>query len=103
MDPDLDRDDRPREAEVSSMSDDGLAETTSAATASRLYEAINARDPKAILSSLSDDFVGELSRGMPLGVGGRHAGRDPCFNTSGHRSASPTISLMVASAVLSET
>lgn len=43
-------------------------------TASRLYDAINARDPEAILRSLTKDFVGEVSAGMPLGVGGRHEG-----------------------------
>ena len=47
---------------------------TAAASAGRLYDAINARDPQAILNSLSEDFVGEVSSGMPLGVGGRHVG-----------------------------
>ena len=42
--------------------------------ARRLYAAINAHDPAAILASLTDDFVGEVSAGMPLGVGGRHEG-----------------------------
>lgn len=42
----------------------------------RLYEAINGRDPEAILDALTEDFEGEVSAGMPLGVGGRHVGRD---------------------------
>jgi ketosteroid isomerase-like protein len=46
-----------------------------AAVAQRLYDAIAARDPQAILAALHDDFVGEVSHGMPLGVGGRHDGR----------------------------
>jgi ketosteroid isomerase-like protein len=42
--------------------------------AQRLYDAFAARDPAAILDSLHEDFVGEVSAGMPLGVGGRHEG-----------------------------
>lgn len=42
--------------------------------AQRLYDAFAARDPQAILDSLHPDFVGEVSAGMPLGVGGRHEG-----------------------------
>lgn len=45
-------------------------------TARRLYDALSARDGDAILSALSDDFVGEVSAGMPLAVGGRHEGPD---------------------------
>jgi ketosteroid isomerase-like protein len=44
--------------------------------ARRLYAAMADRDPQAILESMSDDFVGQVSAGMPLGVGGRHEGRD---------------------------
>ena len=44
--------------------------------ARRLYEAMAAVDPEAIRDSLAEDFVGQVSAGMPLGVGGRHEGRD---------------------------
>lgn len=44
------------------------------AAAQRLYDAFAARDPQAILDALTDDFVGIVSDGMPLGVGGRHEG-----------------------------
>lgn len=44
--------------------------------ARRLYAAMAAHDPEAILDSLADDFVGHVSAGMPLGVGGRHEGPD---------------------------
>jgi len=42
--------------------------------AQRLYDAFAARDPQAILASLHPEFVGDVSAGMPLGVGGRHEG-----------------------------
>ncbi len=42
--------------------------------AERLYAAMRAKDPRAILAALEQDFVGEVSAGMPLGVGGRHDG-----------------------------
>jgi ketosteroid isomerase-like protein len=42
--------------------------------AERLYAAMRAKDPRAILEALGDDFVGEVNAGMPLGVGGRHDG-----------------------------
>lgn len=44
--------------------------------AQRLYDAFAARDPEAILASLHPDFVGEVSAGMPLGVGGHHEGAE---------------------------
>lgn len=44
------------------------------AAAQRLYDAFAARDPQAILDALHQNFVGEVSAGMPLGVGGRHEG-----------------------------
>lgn len=44
------------------------------AAARRLYDAFAARDPRAIRDSLHEDFVGDVSAGMPLGVGGRHEG-----------------------------
>lgn len=47
---------------------------TQVAAAQRLYDAFAARDPKAILNALHEDFVGDVSAGMPLGVGGRHEG-----------------------------
>jgi ketosteroid isomerase-like protein len=49
---------------------------TQTEAARRLYDAFAARDPEAILDSLHRDFVGEVSAGMPLGVGGRHQGPD---------------------------
>lgn len=42
--------------------------------ARRLYDAFAARDGQAILAALDDDFVGTVSAGMPLDVGGRHDG-----------------------------
>lgn len=51
-----------------------------------LYEAINARDAQALLASMTEDFVGEVSAGMPLGVGaGTTAGRR-CLPRFGDRS-----------------
>jgi uncharacterized protein len=44
--------------------------------AKRLYDGMAARDAHAIHDALAEDFVGEVSDGMPLGVGGRHQGRD---------------------------
>ena len=44
--------------------------------AQRLYDAFAARDPQAILASLHPDFVGEVSAGMPLGVGGHYEGAE---------------------------
>ncbi len=49
-----------------------MQETVTAAR--RLYDALGARDPAAILGALHEDFVGDVSAGMPLGVGGRHKG-----------------------------
>lgn len=42
--------------------------------ARRLYDAFAARDADALLSVLHPSFVGLVSAGMPLGVGGRHDG-----------------------------
>jgi ketosteroid isomerase-like protein len=42
--------------------------------AQRLYDAFAARDAAALLSVLHPSFVGVVSAGMPLGVGGRHDG-----------------------------
>jgi len=44
--------------------------------ARRLYDAMAARDPHAILDAMQEDFVGQVSEGMPLAVGGRHEGRE---------------------------
>jgi uncharacterized protein len=46
------------------------------AAARRLYEAFASRDVEALRDALADDFVGQVSGGMPLGVGGEHRGRD---------------------------
>ncbi|MBA3807034.1 MAG: nuclear transport factor 2 family protein [Solirubrobacterales bacterium] len=48
--------------------------TAQTEAAQRLYDAFAARDSEAILASLHPDFVGEVSAGMPLGVGGHHEG-----------------------------
>jgi ketosteroid isomerase-like protein len=44
------------------------------AAARRLYEAFASRDLEALRDALADDFVGHVSDGMPLGVGGEHTG-----------------------------
>jgi ketosteroid isomerase-like protein len=44
------------------------------AAARRLYDAFAARDVQALRDALADDFVGRVSDGMPLGVGGEHSG-----------------------------
>jgi uncharacterized protein len=41
-------------------------------TAKRLYEALASRDVDVLRAALADDFVGQVSDGMPLGVGGEH-------------------------------
>ncbi len=46
------------------------------AIARRLYDAFAAHDGEALLAAMTEDFVGTVSTGMPLGVGGRHEGRD---------------------------
>lgn len=46
------------------------------AVAQQLYDAINAHDPHAILAVLHPNFVGIVSAGMPVGVGGRHDGAE---------------------------
>jgi uncharacterized protein len=48
--------------------------TNQTAAAKRLYEAFAARDVVALRDALADDFVGRVSDGMPLGVGGEHRG-----------------------------
>jgi ketosteroid isomerase-like protein len=44
--------------------------------ARRLYDAFARRDPVALLAELHPEFVGRVSAGMPLSVGGRHEGPD---------------------------
>ena len=44
--------------------------------ARRLYQAIAARDAHALLEAMEEEFEGRVSQGMPLGVGGRHEGRE---------------------------
>jgi ketosteroid isomerase-like protein len=44
------------------------------AAARRLYEAVASRDVEGLRHALADDFVGRVSDGMPLGVGGEHKG-----------------------------
>jgi ketosteroid isomerase-like protein len=50
--------------------------TDPTASARRLYDGFAARDGEALLAAMTEDFVGVVSTGMPLGVGGRHEGRD---------------------------
>jgi ketosteroid isomerase-like protein len=50
--------------------------TDQVAAARRLYEAFAARDVEALRDALAEDFVGAVSDGMPLGVGGEHTGRE---------------------------
>jgi 2-(1,2-epoxy-1,2-dihydrophenyl)acetyl-CoA isomerase len=50
--------------------------TDPTAIARRLYDAFAAHDGEALLAAMTEDFVGTVSAGMPLGVGGRHEGRD---------------------------
>lgn len=50
--------------------------TDTVTIAARLYDAMAARDASALLEAMTVDFVGRASAGMPLGVGGRHNGRD---------------------------
>ncbi len=42
----------------------------------RLYAAFADHDGAALLSAMHPGFVGVVSAGMPLGVGGRHDGRE---------------------------
>lgn len=44
--------------------------------ARRLYDGFLAHDAAAIMSVLHPDFEGEVSAGMPLGVGGHHRGAE---------------------------
>jgi ketosteroid isomerase-like protein len=48
--------------------------TEQTATARRLYEAFASRDLEVLRDVLADDFVGQVSDGMPLAVGGEHTG-----------------------------
>lgn len=58
-----------------------LAETASLPPAastpvSRLYAAFANRDVDGLLGALHPEFVGQVTAGMPLGVGGAHHGPD---------------------------
>lgn len=44
--------------------------------ARRLYDAFLAPDAEAIMALLDPEFEGDVSAGMPLGVGGRHSGAE---------------------------
>ncbi|MGU3500062.1 nuclear transport factor 2 family protein [Mycobacterium sp. C31M] len=46
------------------------------AVAHRFYRALADNDGAALAGLLADDFVGEVSAGMPHDVGGTHRGRD---------------------------
>lgn len=50
--------------------------TDPTAIARRLYDGFADHDGEALLAAMTEDFVGVVSAGMPLGVGGRHEGRD---------------------------
>ncbi|GIH77037.1 nuclear transport factor 2 family protein [Planobispora longispora] len=45
----------------------------------RLYKGFAASDPEEIAAALHPDFVGVVSAGMPLGVGGTHQGVEAIF------------------------
>ncbi|HEY8545766.1 MAG TPA: nuclear transport factor 2 family protein [Acidimicrobiales bacterium] len=45
-------------------------------TVDRMYRAFAERDLDGLRSVLAGDFVGHVSAGMPLGVGGRHDGAE---------------------------
>ena len=45
----------------------------------RLYDGFAGRDPEAMMEVMADDFVGRVSKGMPLGVGGVHRGAKAMF------------------------
>lgn len=47
---------------------------TPTAVAQRLYDAMAHADGQALFGLLTDDFVGNVSAGMPHGVGGEHRG-----------------------------
>ncbi|HEX7321949.1 MAG TPA: enoyl-CoA hydratase-related protein [Mycobacterium sp.] len=47
---------------------------SSVSTAQQLYRALAAGDREALSALLHPDFVGEITDGMPLGMGGRHDG-----------------------------
>lgn len=49
--------------------------TDPVAITQRLYDALNGRDPSAIMAVLDPNFVGAVSEGMPVG-GGRHEGAE---------------------------
>ena len=49
---------------------------SSITTAERLYQAFADRDLAGLRAVLAEDFVGEVSAGMPLGVGGHHDGAE---------------------------
>jgi ketosteroid isomerase-like protein len=49
--------------------------------AQRLYDALNAHDARGIMAVLDPHFVGVVSEGMPLGVGGRHEGAEPMLRS----------------------
>jgi uncharacterized protein len=53
---------------------ENAAMTDQIAAARRLYEAFASRDIAALRDALTDDFVGQVSEGMPLAVGGEHRG-----------------------------
>ena len=44
--------------------------------AKRFSDAMAARDGRGLLDAMHEDFAGTVSDGMPLGVGGRHEGRE---------------------------
>ena len=50
------------------------SESTPTTVAKRFYEAIARSDADDLFALLTDDFVGEVSAGMPVDVGGTHEG-----------------------------
>ena len=55
---------------------DQLASGTEFDPVDCFYEAMRDGDPIRLLESLSEDFVGHVSQGLPGGHGGIHTGRD---------------------------
>jgi ketosteroid isomerase-like protein len=52
----------------------GISMNDHLAVARRFYAGFAARDSAVMLATLHPEFVGQVSAGMPLGVGGRHDG-----------------------------
>lgn len=56
------------------QTEDHSEHTEAVAVARKLYAALAAADPVALMELMTDDFEALVSDGMPLGVGGPHHG-----------------------------